>query len=121
DPKLYFYGVARNVLKESPKRVKKQVSLEDTTLATPEAELEDESASMLEECLNSCLQQLSPEKRQLILAYYAKEKQAKIDHRTEITRELGISIEALRVRVHRIRLTLEKCIERCLHRLDQKR
>jgi len=121
DPKLYFYGVARNLIKEAPKRVKRQVSLEDIKVWAREAASEDESATAREECLNRCLQQLSAEKRQLILNYYAKEKQARIDHRTVMTEELGISIEALRVRVYRIRATLEKCIERCLDRMDQKR
>ena len=114
DPRLFFYGVARNLIKESPKRIKKQVSLEGTDLPAPEAAFEDESAAMREECLRPCLQKLSREKRELILGYYAKEKQAKIDHRTEMARQLGISVETLRVRVHRIRGALEVCIERCL-------
>jgi RNA polymerase sigma factor (sigma-70 family) len=121
DPKLYFYGVARNLIKEAPKRVKRQVSLEDSKLSTREAAIEEESPNLREECLNRCLQQLSPQKRQLILDYYAKDKQAKIDHRTKMTQGLGISIEALRVRVYRIRAKLERCIERCLDRTDQKR
>jgi RNA polymerase sigma factor (sigma-70 family) len=120
DPKLFFYGVARNLIKESPKRIKKQVSLEDTDLAAPEVAVDDESEAMREECLNSCLQQLSAEKRELILGYYAKERQAKIDHRTELARQMGISVETLRVRVHRIRGTLEKCIERCLDDMGHK-
>ena len=114
DPRLFFYGVARNLIKESPKRIKKQVSLEDTDLPAPEATVRDESATLREECLHSCLQKLSAEKRELILGYYAKEKQAKIDQRTELAHHLGISVETLRVRVYRIRSTLEKCIERCL-------
>lgn len=121
DPKLYFYGVARNLIKESPKRIKKHVSLEDTDLPALEAAVEDESARMCEDCLNSCLQQLKPEKKDLILRYYAKEKQAKIDHRTEMARQLGISVETLRVRVHRIRGTLEECIERCLDLVGQQK
>ena len=114
DPKLFFYGVARNLIKESPKRLEKQVSIEGADLAAPDAAVEDESAIMREECLHSCLQKLSAEKRELVLSYYAKEKQAKIDHRTEMARQMGLSVETLRVRLHRIRGVLEKCIERCL-------
>jgi len=121
DPRLFFYGVARNLLKESPKRIKRQVSLEGTDLPASQVAVEDETASMREDCLHTCLQDLSAEKRELILAYYAKDKQAKIDHRTEMARELGVSVETLRVRVHRIRGTLEKCIERCLARMVQKK
>lgn len=120
DPKLFFYGIARNVIKESAKRVKKHLPVEDTDLPTPDPEPEDESAIMREECLNSCLQKLSAEKRELILSYYAKEKQAKIDYRNELARKMEISLETLRVRVYRIRGTLEKCIEQCLDAMDQK-
>ncbi len=42
---------------------------------------------------------------------------AKIDHRTEMARQLGVSIETLRVRMCRIRTALEKCIKRCLDEL----
>ena len=120
DPKLYFYGVARNLIKESPKRVKRQVSLEDTELRAPDTSM-DETARMREECLNSCLRELDPEKKELILSYYARDKQAKIDYRSEMARKLGISVETLRVRIHRLRGTIEKCIERCLNRMDQKK
>jgi RNA polymerase sigma factor (sigma-70 family) len=120
DPKLYFYGVARNLIKESPKRVKRQVSLEDAELRAPDTSMEDETVRMREECLNSCLQRLSPEKRELILSYYTKDKQAKIDYRSEMARQRGISVETLRVRIHRLRGTIETCIERCLDRMDQK-
>lgn len=119
DPRLFFYGIARNLIKESSKRIKKHVSLEDTDLPAADAKPEDEGPVMREDCLNSCLQKLSAERRELILGYYAKEKQAKIDYRNELARKMGISVETLRVRVHRIRGTLEKCIEECLDGLDQ--
>ena len=120
DPKLFFYGVARNLIKEIPKKVKTQVSLEGTEPAVnPRSETEQETAVMREDCLRSCLQKLSEDKRELILAYYAKEKQAKIDHRTEMAQRLGISVETLRVKAYRIRGTLEQCIERCLDRIAQ--
>ena len=117
DPRLFFYGVARNLIKENPKKVKTQVSLEGNDLpAKSFNEEEEETAIVREDCLNFCLQKLSSDKRKLILAYYAKEKQAKIDSRTEMAQRLGISVETLRVRAHRIRGTLEQCIERCLKR-----
>lgn len=118
NPRLYFYGVARNLIKEVPKKTKMQVSLEDSDLPSNAPEVE-ETENMREECLHSCLQKLSAEKRELILNYYAKEKQAKIEHRTEMARQLGTTVETLRVRVYRIRATLEECIERCLNRMAQ--
>lgn len=120
DPRLYFYGVARNLIKEIRNKAKWQVPIEDIEIpvTNPATESDEETAEMLEECLTSCLQKLSPEKRELILNYYAKEKQAKIEHRAELAQQLGIKVDTLRVRVHRIRIELEKCIKRCLNRLD---
>jgi len=115
NPKLFFYGVVRNLIKEYHKKVKSFVPIEDVDLpADPPEEEEEESADLRAECLEACLGELSSAKRELILAYYAKEKQAKIDHRSEMARQLGVSMETLRVRAYRIRATLEACIERCL-------
>ncbi|MEN3326047.1 MAG: hypothetical protein V7638_854 [Acidobacteriota bacterium] len=120
DPRLFFYGVARNLIRENPKKLKTHVSLENTDLpANPVSETEAETANLLDECLHSCLQKLGSDKRELILNYYAKEKQAKIQHRTEMALRLGTSVETLRVRVYRIRATLEECIERCLDRASK--
>jgi DNA-directed RNA polymerase specialized sigma24 family protein len=55
----------------------------------------------------------------LILAYYARDKQAKIDHREEMAKQMGISVETLRVKAYRIRVALEQCIGRCLDRMAQ--
>jgi RNA polymerase sigma factor (sigma-70 family) len=120
DPRLFFYGVARNLIREHPKKVKTQVSLDDADLpSNPASATEAENANLLEECLHTCLQKLGSDKRELILSYYAKDKQAKIRHRTEMAQRLGTSVETLRVRVYRIRGTLEQCIERCLDRASR--
>ena len=120
DPKLYFYGVARNLIKEIPKKIKTQISLQGTEPASdPRREAEQEAAHMREDCLRLCLQKLSKEKRELIVAYYARDKQAKIDHRIEMAQRLGISVETLRVKAFRIRVTLEQCLERCIDRMAQ--
>jgi RNA polymerase sigma factor (sigma-70 family) len=120
DPKLYFFGVARNVIKEIPKKIKTQTSLQGSEPASdPRREAEQEAAQIREDCLRFCLQRLSKEKRELIVGYYAQDKQAKIDHRIEMAGRLGISVDTLRVKAYRIRLTLEQCIERCLDRMAQ--
>lgn len=120
DPRLFFYGVARNLIRENTKKTRTQVSLENIDLpANPMSETEAENANLLEECLHTCLQKLSSDKYELILNYYAKEKHAKIRHRTEMAHRLGTSVETLRVRVYRIRVSLEQCIERCLARTSR--
>ena len=121
DPRLYFLAVANNLIKENFRKIKTHASLDDVgpsrNLIT---ETENEDSDM-QDCLDSCLQKLSRERRELIMQYYAKEKQAKIDHRTELAQRSGITVETLRVRVFRIRASLEECIERCLERKAQRK
>lgn len=122
DPRLYFYAIARNLIKEESKKVKRHASLDGVDPpARASDEAEQETAEMREECLQSCLKKLDAEKRNLIESYYAKEKQAKIDHRAALAKQLGIKVETLRVNVYRIRNTLLECIERCLDRKAQQK
>ena len=122
DPRLYFRAVANNLVKENLKKAKNQVSLEDIDL--PQAittKSDEDEAADIEQCLQTCLQNLSAENRKLILDYYAKEKQAKIDHRSELAQQFGISVQTLRVKVYRIRVSLQGCIERCLKNKGQRK
>jgi RNA polymerase sigma factor (sigma-70 family) len=116
DPRLYFRGVANNLIKENFKKVGTHVSLDDADLSTQQTKETGEENERLDECLQRCLQKLAAEKRELILGYYSREKQAKIDHRSKLAEELGITVAALRVRVYRIRASLDGCIRRCLKR-----
>ena len=119
DPRLYFRAVANNLIKEELKKIKTHVSLEDVDLPQPSGIESAEDSLHVAECLKSCLQKLSRDKQELIMDYYAKEKQAKIDHRNELAQRFGISVNTLRVRVFRIRESLEQCIDRCLKRKAQ--
>ncbi len=114
DPRLYFRAVANNLVKEDLKKPKTQVSLEAELREPITTESDERDAEDMEECLHSCLQKLSAGNRRLIVDYYAQEKQAKIDHRSELAQQFGISVETLRVKAYRIRVSLQGCIERCL-------
>jgi RNA polymerase sigma factor (sigma-70 family) len=117
EPASYFYGVARNVLREywaSPER--EFAALESLPpLAHPhsdalrrqEAESEQLHIDRRLDCLGVCLNQLSAESRELILDYYHGEKGERIRHRRQMAERLGIPQNALRIRVHRIRERLE--------------
>ena len=118
NPNLFFYGVANNLIREYQKKIKTHVPIEDVDLANESAQETDVELSLArEKCLRTCLQELSRERQDLVLGYYSKEKHAKIDHRAEMARKLGISIDNLRVRMCRIRVALEDCIEKCTDKL----
>lgn len=119
DPRLFFYGVARNLIKEYSKAVKARVSLDEVEVrAQTSSEMEDATAARREECLQSCLRRLTDQERDLIINYYRKEKKARIEHRMAMARQLGTSVQNLRVRVYRLRAALERCIETCLTMTD---
>jgi RNA polymerase sigma factor (sigma-70 family) len=116
DPKSYFYAVAKRLLKEWYRRQACELPPQTEVAPSPEMSSEAAEAERLYECTDLCLRQLSDADRQLILLYYQKDKQAKIDARKQLASDLNIGLNALRVKVHRLRAVLHECIERCLGR-----
>ena len=112
----YCFSIARFVLKErsrSPEN--RQVDLaEMPSLAAPETKEDDEDARL--ECLQSCLNSLPVESRNLIIEYYQDERRVKIDGRQAIADRLGIRRNALTRRMVRLRTQLERCITRCVRK-----
>jgi RNA polymerase sigma factor (sigma-70 family) len=117
EPAPYFFGVAKRLLHEYYRNIK-IVPLE-ASLASPEGE-DFEVREKRFECLESCLEQLSPTDRETIITYYLEVKRARIDLRQGLTERLGVTSNALRVRAHRIRKNLEKCIILCLEYKESK-
>lgn len=110
DPSLYFYAVAKKVFLEYARKPK----TEELPKKLVKKESIDEENEIYHECLDKCLSKISPDKQQLIVEYYESEKKAKIDNRRKLERLLGISNEALRVRVLRIRQKLQYCVINCV-------
>jgi RNA polymerase sigma factor (sigma-70 family) len=120
DPALYFYGVAKRViieaLREKDHFVPLPKDLPDPTPPTVVSEAKHAEAEHRHECFEECLLSLSPKNRELIQRYYLVDKWAKLVDRMKLAEELGISINNLRVRMHRIRKLLEECIIKCLEK-----
>lgn len=113
DPAVYFYGVARNVLKEFWTEQRKEQSLQRSTGSVQEfpraqADPSEQDMDQRLDCLDQCLAGLPKEDRELIATYYRSEKSEKIAERAELARKLGLSPGALRIRAHRIRRLLEE-------------
>ena len=66
------------------------------------------------ECLEQCMQKLTPRNNKLIIEYYRGEKGDKINQRKDLARKWGIEANALRIRAYRIRNSLQKCVFECL-------
>jgi DNA-directed RNA polymerase specialized sigma24 family protein len=112
----YFLGVARNVLRESWQRERRQEydpaaladQLADGTTASEQAR----QARL--DCLDRCLAELPSEARDLVLHYYRGEGASKIEDRRLLAAQLGVSQATLRIRLHRLRLRLEACVRKCM-------
>ena len=113
DVHSYAHGIARLVLFERLRRPA-ATSLEDAgELAAPDRTVGDQRESM-RECLDRCLAALPGESRSVVLRYYEHKGEAKIVSRRELARELGISENALRSRIQRLRDRLESCVHKCM-------
>jgi DNA-directed RNA polymerase specialized sigma24 family protein len=109
----YCYAVARLLLMETLKEQKRAQTAIDQ-LPSPVQVSDDDGPELLHECFEKCLGSLPPESRELIIGYYQQEKRAKIDRRKEQAAKLGIPLNALRIRAHRIRAKLEECVGNCV-------
>ena len=113
DPARYFHGVARNVLLEYGRR--KEVS----TDVVPHRQSQENTRSDTHECLAKCLKLLPRDKQELILDYHLYQGHAKIENHRDMANELSISEGALRTRAHHLRVSLEKCVLRCISQTQQ--
>lgn len=108
----YARGVARLVLLERLRApvlvpLDPQAGMADLASATDPGEV-------LHDCFDSCLGALPPDSRSLVVQYYQGERRAKIVQRRGLASTLGLSDNALRSRVQRIRDRLEACVHACI-------
>lgn len=113
----YSSGMARLVWLEALKRQERaRGAIEELHAAS---QYSAETGSQRIECFELCLEGLPPENRALILDYYRAEKSSKIKLRKQLAEKLGTPINALRIRAHRIRLQLERCVGDCLRKSEE--
>jgi DNA-directed RNA polymerase specialized sigma24 family protein len=119
DPALYFYGVARNVLRESWTRGVRSLSIglpgyePRRLVVNPPPDPEEDVQARRLECLQRCLGVLPPDERRLALDYYQASTRAG-EARRSLAAALGVGVPTLRVRMHRLRDRLEHCTRGCL-------
>jgi len=116
NPAGYAMGVARLLFLEIMKSQRREQSALNELGSAGEAYVESEDGEERLECLQKCLQTLSPDNRELILQYYQGEKSEKIQNRKKLLDRLGIPVNTLRMRVLRLRERLQGCVEECQSR-----
>jgi len=118
----FILGVAVNVAREVF-RVERRAELHenmaapfegDPLIRRDEQQREDRRMS----CLARCLGQLPKEQRRALLRYHRGEARSRILDRQQMAATLGIPLQALRLRMFRIRAALERCIQNCVALVD---
>lgn len=114
----YIYGVAKLVQAESLKRRNQKRAFDEESFVELTSLGVEVEVANYHECLELCLRCLSDEDREVITEYYRYKKTEKIDCRKRLAARLGISLNTLRVKMHRQRMSLEACVEKCLARTN---
>jgi DNA-directed RNA polymerase specialized sigma24 family protein len=115
----YIYGVAKLVHTESLKRRNQVRALDEGSLIELSSVGVEAHVANYQECLERCLGRLTDDDREAITEYYRYQKTEKVDCRKRLAARLGISLNTLRVKMHRQRLNLEACVEKCLARYER--
>lgn len=115
DPALYFYGTAQKVSLEAHRR-KPIAAPSSSSVYQPVFDEHSEEEHRRRNCLDRCLIKLSRDDRRMVVQYYASEERTSIDHRHRLAEQFRLTPNTLRVRAHRIRQRLQKCVEDCVGR-----
>lgn len=102
DPIYYFLAVAKKIILEASKPQPRALP--------PPPEPDQEELERADRCLERCLGTLSEADRSLILEYVSGDKR----RRQEQVLRLGITPNALRIRVCQIKKIIRPCVEDCL-------
>jgi DNA-directed RNA polymerase specialized sigma24 family protein len=119
DVTRFAYGVARLVLSETFKSVRRRRQLlMDLATSSGTARCDDAATALGSDgavaCIRHCMGRLSPDDRDLISRYYESGGRDQQEERRQLAARLGLSPVALRLRAFRIRRVLQTCTGECL-------
>lgn len=115
-------GVAKRVRQEAYKRAAKRPHISDLPnretmfrdFRNPENIMEDQTETERRaRCLRVCMQRLAGGDRELFLKYH-QQGGHHLRYRIDLATKLGLTIGAMRVRINRVRASLEKCTRNCV-------
>ena len=126
DPKYLFFRYAQLTrLEQIRKLARRKLPREDDYRSTGDlpdprtfakAEAEADAREQDDACLIECLRKLRPEERRIFLLYYQEGNRLQLDWRRSLAAEAGISLNALRLQIHRQKERLYTCIVECRRR-----
>jgi RNA polymerase sigma factor (sigma-70 family) len=121
DPARCFHGFAEKVYREHLRDLDKILGIEPPPPSFhpdehEQKQRERERCEEEDECLTRCMEKLPAPDTQLFSRYSQTDEAAKIA-RKKMAAELGLTANALRIKAHRVRRRLQKCMESCLEQL----
>ena len=111
DVPAYVHGLARNVLRESWRRARREDGVREAVRALPPPPVPD---AFLWDSFDRCLAELEPDRADLLVAYYSASRRSNRAWRAELAASRGLSLNALRIRVFRAREALREILARSL-------
>ncbi len=109
-PESYAYGIARLVAQEEARRSIREAEANRHYARNISSVLDTQDEGEIQEAMEACLGRHSEEDRKLLTEYYTSRGRALIDHRRRMAEALGMTPNAFRKRVFRLRRTLESCM-----------
>lgn len=121
DPNKFVQAIAQFVFMEYQRAQKKVMVSSDKValsqdLSADSTEIEKHELEQRHICLEECLQTLPTDEQDIIKIYYVGEKRERTENRNKIAERFGIPINALYLKVLRIKGKLRECVENCLKR-----
>jgi DNA-directed RNA polymerase specialized sigma24 family protein len=122
DVVAFAWGVAGNIRLEANKRAARKVAIRDAydeeEYASDSGRTEKDLHAKIDrdrqfKCLQRCIQRLSEDDRKLFVDYYRSAEDSG-QARQRLAARLGVTINALRVRINRMRDRVEDCVARCM-------
>jgi DNA-directed RNA polymerase specialized sigma24 family protein len=99
----FVYGIATNVfreyLRDKGKQERLQNALTDSEIVSHKLDIND--------CQRQCWDELDRNKQEMLKKYYDEE------HGDVMAKSLGITVNALRLQIHRVKNELKVCYEKC--------
>jgi len=110
----YAYGIARMLLLEQRRRPRFSSIDENPERAAVSDTSPGADSERLRDCFDRCLDDIPADGRSLVVEYYEGERHVKISNRRRLAAAFGLSDNALRSRVQRLRERLEQCVHGCV-------
>jgi len=119
NPNAYTATIAQFVYREylrSPDYRSGSFDDENETIPEPETVVYEEPDDADLVCLDDCLNDLSPNDRQLIIEYYNTDERTMIASRKRMADAMSCTLNTLRIKVCRMKSKLEVCVRDCCKR-----